>query len=926
MKNKANQELIEAKELLEKMFSNVSLLIAYMDRDFNFLRVNRTYAEADGHDPDYFIGKNHFDLFPNGENKAIFEKVVATGEPFYITEKPFEYADHPEWGITYWDWSLQPVKDEHGKTQGLVLSLSNVTGRKQAQDGLRVANAYNRSLIEASLDPLVTITPEGKVGDVNAATEAVTGYSRAELIGTDFHSYFTDPDKARAGYRQVFEKGSVRDYELEIRHKNGAVTPVLYNASIYRDESGQVRGVIAAARDITERKRAEDALRIAGAYNRSLIEASLDPLVTIGPDGKITDVNAATEAATGCPREELIGTDFSDYFTDPARARAGYEKVFREGLVRDYGLELRHRDGHTTSVLYNASVYRDESGQVIGVFAAARDITERKRAAEITSQLAAIVESSDDAIISKTLEGNIVSWNAGAERLYGYRAEEVIGRSISILLPPNRADDLPEILTRVKLGENINHLETTRWTHDGHLVDVSLTISPIKDASGEIVGASTIAHDMSERVRYEKEILRLNAELEQRVAERTAQLNESNQLLVQAKDEAEQANNAKSEFLSRMSHELRTPLNSILGFAQLLEMYEMREQPGGVSDPALMARQVESLDQILKAGKHLLDLINEVLEISRIETGRISLSPEPILASEIVLETLDLIRPLAAHKNLILETELAGLGCRYVTADRQRLKEVFLNLLSNAVKFNLNSGRITFACQEADEGKWLRFSIRDTGRGISTEMLPRIFVPFERLGAERSGIEGTGLGLALSKRLVEAMGGVIGVESSLGEGSNFWVELPLVEGPLEKIEREESVPSQVTSVASRKKYTVLYVEDNLSNLNLIKRLLEFKTETRLLTAMQGGLGIELAREHKPNLILLDLNLPDIAGLEVLHRLQAEEATRSIPVVIISADAMPSQIERLRAAGARAYLTKPLDVKKFIAVMDEILGK
>ena len=278
--------------------------------------------------------------------------------------------------------TLSPIKDAAGAITGVSASVRDISGRKLAEEALRRANAYNRSLIEASLDPLVTIGPDGKITDVNAATEAVTGCARNALIGTDFSEYFTEPDKARAGYQQVFREGFVRDYPLELRHRNGRNTPVYYNASVYRDENGNVIGVFAAARDVTERKLAEEALRRANAYNRSLIEASLDPLVTIGPDGRITDVNAATEKVTGLDRSALIGTDFSDYFTEPEKARTGYLQVFREGFVRDYPLELRQHNGRVTPVHYNASIYRDESGAVIGVFAAARDISERKRAEE----------------------------------------------------------------------------------------------------------------------------------------------------------------------------------------------------------------------------------------------------------------------------------------------------------------------------------------------------------------------------------------------------------------------------------------------------------------------------------------------------------------------------------------------------------------
>jgi PAS domain S-box-containing protein len=272
-----------------------------------------------------------------------------------------------------------PFTDTDGSFLILEMGI-DVTERKKAQDTVKQVSAYNRSLIEASLDPLVTINPDGTISDVNTATTVVTGFSRKELIGTDFSQYLTEPDRAKAGYETVFREGTVTDYALEIQHRDGHTTPVLYNATIFRDESGNIAGVFAAARNITERNKAEEELKRAGAYNRSLIEASLDPLVTINPDGTISDVNTATTVVTGFSRKELIGTDFSQYFTESDRAKTGYETVFREGTVTDYALEIQHRDGHTTPVLYNATVYRDESGNIAGVFAAARNITKRKEA------------------------------------------------------------------------------------------------------------------------------------------------------------------------------------------------------------------------------------------------------------------------------------------------------------------------------------------------------------------------------------------------------------------------------------------------------------------------------------------------------------------------------------------------------------------
>ena len=276
--------------------------------------------------------------------------------------------------------TVSPIYDSEGRLVGVSSIARDITERARADEKLRAASLYARSLIEASLDPLVTISPQGKITDVNEATIKVTGIDRERLIGTDFSDYFTEPEKAREGYQQVFSKGSVTDYPLTIRHKDGRITDVLYNASVYKDPQGEVLGVFAAARDVTEQKQTSQ-------YARSLIEASLDPLVTISPEGKITDVNEATIKVTGIDRGKLIGTDFSDYFTAPEKAREGYQQVFSQGFVTDYPLTIRHRDGHQTNVLYNASVYKDVRGNVLGVFAAARDVTAQKRAeAEVADQ------------------------------------------------------------------------------------------------------------------------------------------------------------------------------------------------------------------------------------------------------------------------------------------------------------------------------------------------------------------------------------------------------------------------------------------------------------------------------------------------------------------------------------------------------------
>jgi signal transduction histidine kinase len=389
-----------------------------------------------------------------------------------------------------------------------------------------------------------------------------------------------------------------------------------------------------------------------------------------------------------------------------------------------------------------------------------------------------------------------------------------------------------------------------------------------------------------------------NAELATEVAERR-----------RAEAAAEAANRAKSEFLSRMSHELRTPLNAILGFGQILEMGD------GKPDP-------ESVEHILRAGRHLLALINEVLDIARIEAGRLSISLEPVSAAEVITAALELMRPQAAARGVQLPVTGPTTDV-YVMADRQRLQQVLLNLLSNAVKYNGEAGTVAVSCLTEPRSTRVRLAVRDTGRGIPPEMLDRLFTPFDRLDADATAIEGTGLGLALSKRLVEAMGGTIRVESSVGEGTTFTVDVAAAEAPV----AHETIPElpRTPTGPSATRGKILYVEDNVANIQLLQRIVTRRPGVTVHASMQGRPAIDLARAHGPGLILLDLHLPDIPGDEVLARLLADPDTRDIPVVILSADATPAQIERLLALGARAYLTKPFDVTELLALVDETLA-
>ena len=604
-------------------------------------------------------------------------------------------------------------------------------------------------------------------------------------------------------------------------------------------------------------------------------------------------VNTSLCHMLGSSAEELIGKSTLE-ITYPDDVEHDNEVVneLRAGAVRS-AFEKRYvrKDGELVWVNLTAAIIRNKEGQPHHYVTMVKDVTERKHAEETlqerTRQLESavtenqvIMDNSLDVICTVDEEGRFLTVNAACEQLWGYTPAELIGRKyIELVAPDDRERTIATEATLKKTGK-LTDFVNRYIRKDGTCVAV-LWSATWSESAKTFFG---IAHDVTERAKMEK-------------------------ALEGAKDEADRANRAKSEFLSRMSHELRTPLNAILGFGQLLE----RQNP----TPTQRTR----VQHVINAGRHLLGLINEVLDISRIEVGRMQLSLEPVCVAEAIQETLDLMRPLAGERRIQLIADVDLDATVHVLADRQRFKQVLLNLLTNGVKYTPVSGRVTVSCAANGSDK-LRIRVADTGPGIAKEKLARLFTPFDRLGAELSNVEGTGLGLALSQRLIQAMGGAIGVENSCGYGSTFWVELPRTKSPLEQTRPPKERDRKHRRRVEGKKRTLLYIEDNLSNLTLIEQILEERSEIELLSAMQGQVGLDLARQHLPDLILLDLHLPDLPGWEVLSQLKAGETTSDIPVVVISADATTRQIKRLMKAGAVSYLTKPLDVVEFFRVLDQ----
>jgi PAS domain S-box-containing protein len=666
------------------------------------------------------------------------------------------------------------------------------------QEGLDIASTLQRAIFNSANFSSIATDAKGIIQIFNVGAERMLGFTAAEVTNRITPADISDPQEviARAqllsvefatpiepGFDALVFKASrgIEDiYEITYIRKDGSRLPAVVSVTALRDTHDAIIGYLLIGTDNTlrnrfesEQKRLDQRLRDQQFYTRSLIESNIDALITTDPSGIISDVNKQMEALTGYTRDELIGAPFRNYFTDAERAEAGIKRVLSEFKLTNYELTARARDGKETVVSYNATTFYDRNRTLQGVFAAARDITERK-------------------ILDQALQ-------------------------------------------------------------------------------------------------------------------------ETNLALQSAKLTAEKANLAKSDFLSNMSHELRSPLNAILGFAQLME--------SGTPPPTMAQRQ--SIDQILQAGWYLLVLINEILDLALIESGKLSLSREPVSLTEMLSECRSMIEPSALKSGIGLTFPRLD-DAPFVKADRTRVKQVLINLLSNAIKYNRAGGTVEVICTMHD-GQRTRIGVHDTGNGLPPEKLAQLFQPFNRLGQESGSEEGTGIGLVVSKRLVELMGGEIGAESTVGVGSTFWIELhatlaPQLVAAVSELKAAVAAPAH----SGAPLHTLLCVEDNPANLMLVEKLLERRPDIQLLVAKDGIRGVEMARAARPDVILMDINLPGISGLVALGILAEDPETAGIPVVALSANAMPNDIKRGLAAGFFRYLTKPIKVNEFMDTLDSAL--
>jgi PAS domain S-box-containing protein len=833
--------------------------------------------------------------------------------------------------------SCAPIHDRDDKVIGAVLVFRDVSKEYATQQAVRDGGALVRTILNTVVDGIITLhAGSGIVETVNPAAERMFGYSAAELIGKNFSLLIPELDQGQ-------HNGSLEHYnasdearavglgrEVMGRRKDGSVFPL--EIAVSEMWLGGKRFFTGILRDTTARKRAEEELLKAGPLQNAIFNSANFSSIATDAKGVIQIFNVGAERMLGYAAADVMNkitpADISDPQEVIARAKAlsvelstpitpGFEAlVFKasRGIEDIYELTYIRKDGSRFPAVVSVTALRDAQNTIIGYLLIGTDNSARKQVEAEQKKLdqrfrdqqfytRSLIESNIDALMMADPLGIITDANKQMEALTGCTRDELIGAPFkNYFTDPERAE------AGIKLAlieKKVSNYELTARARDGKETVVSYNATTLYDRDRKLQGVFAAARDVTERNRLDQVLKEKNVELEG------------------AKSAAEKANLAKSDFLSSMSHELRSPLNAILGFAQLMES----------ADPLPTASQAESIAQILQAGWHLLNLINEILDLAVIESGKVSLSNESVSVAEVMSECHAMMEPQAQQRGIRMTFPRFD-NPVFVWADRTRLKQIIINLVSNAIKYNKERGTVIVDCTmsappSSDSGaagpERIRISVADTGAGLPPEKLAQLFHPFNRLGQETGGVAGTGIGLVVTRRLAELMEGLLGVESTVGVGSVFWCELKSAAAPQLKIQSNEvETPVQPQWPAGAPRRTLLYVEDNPANMMLVEQLIARRPDMRLLTAVNGTLGIGLAQTDRPQVILMDVNLPGISGIEALKILRADPVTAHIPIVALSANAMPRDIATGLKLGFFRYLTKPIKVNEFMDTLNAAL--
>jgi PAS domain S-box-containing protein len=797
----------------------------------------------------------------------------------------------------------------------------------QANNTLRVREEHLAVTLNSIGDAVLATDANTCVTSLNPVAEHLTGWTQAQAVGRPVSEVFEIINKttrapASIPVMDALAHGTIQGLanHTVLIARDGGERDIADSCAPIRDRDGQIVGAVLVFRDVTAEYAVQQALRDSSVLVQTVLNTVVDGIITIhASDGIIETANPAIERMFGYAAAELRGQHISHLIPEfePSQREESFEMILANiaTLSGSLGREVvgRHHDASH----FNLEISAGEMwlGGQRYFTAILRDLTSRKQVEQALLKAgalqSAIFNSANFSSIATDAKGVIQIFNVGAERMLGYAAADVLNR-----ISPADISDPQEVIARaaalsVELGTPITPgfealvfkasrgiediYELTYIRKDGSRFPAVVSVTALRDDQNTIIGYLLIGTDNTARKLVEEERSRITLELEK------------------AKAVAEKANLAKSDFLSSMSHELRSPLNAILGFAQLMDS----------DTPPPTHSQKANIGQILHAGWYLLELINEILDLAVIESGRLSLSLEPVSLPDVMIECQAMIEPQARTRGISMTFPQFD-GCCYIKADHTRVKQVLINLLSNAIKYNQTGGSVTVTCEATALGG-IRISVKDSGAGLSPENLAQLFQPFNRLGQESGGEEGTGIGLVVSKRLVELMQGTIGVESTVGGGSVFWIELRVENDPHAGYIKSSFDRSPLSpTTAGIRSNLLLYVEDNPANLNLIEQLITRRPDMRLLTAQNGIDGINLARASMPDVILMDINLPGINGIEAMKILRLDPLTAHIPIVALSANAMPRDIEKGLAAGFFRYLTKPIKVDQFMTTLNEVL--
>ena len=761
-------------------------------------------------------------------------------------------------------------------------------------------------ILESIPDAVVVSDRAGNITLVNEQTVAMFGHPREELIGAPVELLLPQALKAiHAQHRQDYlVKPVIRamgtGVELVAITRDGSKVPVDVGLGPVHVLNGMM--VVASLRDISDRRRAEENLRRERDRAQRYLDTVQTIMVSMDMDGRITMINRKGCEILGYCADELLGCNWFEKCLPSPRVVETVTTVFRQLIAGNLAAAeyfenlVLCRDGRQLLIAWHSAMSTDDDGRVVGTLSSGEDITERRQVEiklrDSEERFSIAVEGAGHGILDWNIRTGKLLCSRLCMAMLGY-AENDIPQHINAWRGRVHPDDKRRVQKSL-----IAYLTDQR---PNYVIELRLRC---KDRGYKwiLCKASIVARDSDGKA---IRMIGVHTDISIRKAEEAE--------LVAAREAAEQANKAKTTFLANMSHELRTPLNAIIGFAQMLEM--------GVPDPITPA-QKEAIGHILGGGRHLLQLVVEVLGLARIEAGRLDLVIESVHLAPLIDEAERLLQPAAAMRRVVIRRSCGE--NRHVLADRSRLRQILLNLLSNAVKYNRDDGHVDISCA-LSEGK-VRVTVTDTGQGISEAHREEVFEPFQRLGAERSAVEGCGIGLVICKHLTEAMGGRIGFDSIEGTGSSFWFELPLAFGEPEKPVNATAIAHAALDIAAKPiEGRVLCVEDNLANLTLMRHVFRILPNIEFVAAPDGEAALAMLADVAPDLVLLDINLPGMSGQEVLKRMKADRRWVSLPVIAVSAAAMPSDIEMGLEAGFVAYITKPIDVPVLLEQVRKTLG-